>query len=285
MTTDPCDQTATKTRGPIAQGHAQSENAQEGRIPVRLRHSGASPQTGPQPRGPALAERRKTPLETGLATKLQPKIAALYVEADGVYFDIDGVDPWDASRDARTYEGDAPVVAHPPCKRWGRYYSGGPSAKTRRHRGDDGGCFAAAVWAVRTFGGVIEHPEASSAWRWFGWPAPPRRGGWVRADEFGGWTCCVEQLRYGHRAVKATWLYAVSDCLPSLDWGKSPAGAGARLDAGFHSTEERAAATSTRVAERLTPKENLATPQAFADLLVSIARSATSPVSRRRLAR
>ena len=33
--------------------------------------------------------------------------------------------------------------------------------------------------------------------------APPRFGGWVNADWLGGWTCCVEQGHYGHRARKA----------------------------------------------------------------------------------
>ena len=45
------------------------------------------------------------------------QIAALYVETDGCYFGLDGVDPWDAERDAREYAGPHPVVAHPPCKR------------------------------------------------------------------------------------------------------------------------------------------------------------------------
>lgn len=47
-------------------------------------------------------------------------IAALYVERDGVYYGLPGVDPWDEERDARTYAGPWPVVAHPPCARWCR---------------------------------------------------------------------------------------------------------------------------------------------------------------------
>ena len=104
-------------------------------------------------------------------------IAALYVQTGGAYFGLDGVDPWDEQRDARLYAGPHPVVAHPPCKRWGRYWFGGPSAKVRRTLGDDDGCFAAALAAVRRFGGVLEHPEASHAWRVFGLNAPPKSGG------------------------------------------------------------------------------------------------------------
>ena len=49
------------------------------------------------------------------------RIAALYVEEDGPYSQIDGVDAWGVTRDARQYDGPYPVIAHPPCKRWGRY--------------------------------------------------------------------------------------------------------------------------------------------------------------------
>ena len=46
-------------------------------------------------------------------------IAALYVESGGSYYGLDGVDPWDETRDARQYAGPWPAVAHPPCQRWG----------------------------------------------------------------------------------------------------------------------------------------------------------------------
>lgn len=106
-------------------------------------------------------------------------IAALYVISDGVYAGRPDVDCWPEERDARKYDGPWPVVAHPPCERWGRYWSGGPSEKTRRKLGDDNGCFRAALASVRQHGGVIEHPEASHAWRAHGL-TPPRN----RADGF-----------------------------------------------------------------------------------------------------
>lgn len=118
-------------------------------------------------------------------------IAALFVATGGCYFNLEGVDPWDVVRDARKYDGPHAVVAHPPCERYGRYWSGGPSAKVKREKGDDGGCFKSALESVRKFGGVIEHPEASHAWRMFGLLAPPREGGWIPAGDLVGWTCCA----------------------------------------------------------------------------------------------
>jgi len=200
-------------------------------------------------------------------------IAALFVAKRGCYYGLPDVDPWDEKRDARLYDGPHPVVAHPPCARWGRYWSGGPSAKVRRLKGDDGGCFASALDSVRRWGGVLEHPEASHAWRAFGLLPPPRSGGWVPAGDFMGWTCCVEQGHYGHRARKATWLYAVGCALPSLEWGK-PDGDFVRLDPGFHSREERARAVRTGACQRLSKKQRLATPIAFRDVLLGMARSA-----------
>lgn len=157
-------------------------------------------------------------------SKLKPLVAALYVEPDGAYFGIENVDLWDRKRDAKKYSGPHPVVAHPPCQRWGKMWAGQPlwikRTGQRKRLGDDGGCFAAALTAVRCWGGVLEHPEHSKAWQHFSLAKPPRHGGWIVADDCGGWTCCVEQGRYGHYAPKPTWLYAVHCELPELRWGK-----------------------------------------------------------------
>lgn len=202
-------------------------------------------------------------------------IAALFVEKNGVYFGLPNIEPWDRLRDARRYNGPYPVVAHPPCERWGRYWSGGPSAPVRLQKGDDGGCFASALDAVRRFGGIIEHPEASHAWHAFGLNAPPRCGGWVVADFLGGWTCCIEQGHYGHRSRKATWLYAHGIELPSLKWGRAP-GDFNLLDEGYHSKEERARKIKTGICQRLSAKQCRATPIEFRDLLIGMARTAVN---------
>lgn len=204
----------------------------------------------------------------GLAT-----VAALYVRRDGPYAVMPGVDLWDEARDARTYRGPYPAVAHPPCARWGKYWAGGPAWRGEPKRlGDDGGCFLAALAAVRRWGGVIEHPEGSHAWRAFN-IAPPRRGrGWERAGIFvGGWTCCVEQGQYGHRASKATWLYAYSlggKEPPRLLW---PARRTSRATGPKTDAERRASRTG--VCQRLSRRQRELTPPEMAAALVAIARA------------
>lgn len=202
-------------------------------------------------------------------------IAALYVQADGCYAAVPGVEMWPASRDARLYAGPHPVVAHPPCDRWGRYWGGSPVTWPRLVLGDDGGCFAAALASVRKWGGVLEHPEGSHAWRAHGLVTPPRAGGWVRTDILyghDGWTCCIEQGAYGHRARKATWLYAFGVDLPALAWGRAP-GEFLRLEEGFHSAEERRRATRTGIVQCLSKRQRAATPELFRDLLLAMART------------
>ena len=47
-------------------------------------------------------------------------VAILFARADSCYKALSGCDVYDMERDARTYDGPRPVVAHPPCRAWGR---------------------------------------------------------------------------------------------------------------------------------------------------------------------
>jgi hypothetical protein len=207
-------------------------------------------------------------------------IAALFVENGGRYYGLPDVDPWDEARDARKYSGPWPAVVHSPCQRWGKFWAGQPlwikRTGERKVKGDDGGCFAHGLWVVRTFGGVMEHPEGSHAWAHFGLNKPPRSGGWVKADDHGGWTCCVEQGQYGHYARKPTWLlvYGVAEeDLPDLRWGKSePTFPQWALDRYGLAKCKRAG----ELAFKGGGKDNhhrIGTPPEFRDLLLNIARS------------
>jgi hypothetical protein len=188
-------------------------------------------------------------------------IAALYVDPKGPYAALPDVDLWDESRDARKYTGPFPVVAHPPCARWGQL-ARLVQARYGYAIGSDDGCFATALSLVRQWGGVLEHPAISAAWKAFG-ITQPHRGGWYRADELGGWTCEVDQSQYGHKARKATWLYAFGTThLPSLLWSSK---------AGTHGVR-RMPREGCNLPE-LPRAERHLTPPAFRDVLLSIARS------------
>ncbi len=188
-------------------------------------------------------------------------IAALYVETGGVYYGLDDVDPWDEARDARLYAGPWPVVAHPPCQRWSIL---APGIETRfGHKvGDDGGTFAAALEAVRTFGGVLEHPAHSLAWSHFELPRPSRAGGWTSSLTDDGWSAWVDQGWYGHEYKKPTWLYARGIHLPGLRWGTSPYGI-----TRAHRDEKMSETQRKRIM--------LPSPPAFRDVLIDMARTAS----------
>lgn len=142
-------------------------------------------------------------------------VAVLFADPQGIYRNLPGIDLWPESRDARNYHGPWPVIAHPPCARWGKYWFGSPLNPIHR-KGDDGGCFSSALVSVRRHGGVLEHPAYSHAWKFHGLPHPVSEG-WQR-DINGGWCCQVDQQFYGHYTSKPTWLYAVNCELPELEW-------------------------------------------------------------------
>lgn len=205
---------------------------------------------------------------------MQAQIAALFVESDGAYFGLPGVDPWDEKRDARRYAGPHPVVAHPPCQRWGRFWHGSTARPHQFKLGADEGCFAAALTAVRNFGGVLEHPAHSHAWAWFGLRTPIAGQGWMPADDRGGWTCHVEQGHYGHLARKATWLYAVGCDLPELNWSKGAQRIHPRA-LELHGYEKaRRIGMMAMVGGKDKTRIRNATPEAFRDVLLAMARSA-----------
>jgi hypothetical protein len=199
-------------------------------------------------------------------------IAALYVAKDGCYYGIPDVDPWDEERDARLYAGPHPVVAHPPCHlwvnmaavNWKRYQRQRPAWYPG---GDDGGCFASALDAVRRFGGVLEHPAFSHAWLEFGLLQPSDYQWTQCADttsEAGDiWVCEVWQSAYGHRARKRTWLLFCGAEQPAdLNWERNPGTA----QCGWFDRNK----------PTLSKREALSTPIPFRDLLLEIARGAIS---------
>lgn len=195
------------------------------------------------------------------------QVEALFVESDGIYPHLLGKEHcWDISRDARGYLGPGPVVAHPPChlwvslaavnwKRWGSrlpaWYEGG----------SDAGCFDSALQSVRLYGGVLEHPGLSHAWKHYGLTKPTWKG-WRKTGE-NEYTCEVWQSAYGHRARKKTWLlYCGSNPPFELNWERK-AGShviGGGINTGF-----------SQGRPKMQKKEANASPTDFAKTLIKLA--------------
>ena len=153
---------------------------------------GATDQTETLPSGPPGIVR----LTEGLG-----RVAVLFAREDSVYKTLPGCEVYDMARDARTYDGPWPVVAHPPCRAWGRLRT------FANPRPDERNLARLAVALVREFGGVLEHPAGSTLWPAQTLPRPGER------DAFGGWTLAAPQHWWGHKAEKATWFYVVG-CEP-----------------------------------------------------------------------
>ena len=135
-------------------------------------------------------------------------VAVLFARADSIYKTLPDVEVYDMERDARTYDGPWPVVAHPPCRAWGRL------RQFAKPRPDEKSLAIEALAHVRRVGGVLEHPSESSLWADQGLPRPGRM-----PDNFGGWSLEIQQFHWGHRAEKATWLHVVGcgpDDLPVM---------------------------------------------------------------------
>ncbi len=195
-------------------------------------------------------------------------VAALFVQTNGAYYGLDGVDPWDEKRDARKYRGPWPVVAHPPCQLWVNFAALNYKRYGGEHNrpGNDGGCFYSALVSANQWGGVIEHPAFSNAWEEFNLPRPVK-GKWTHDGRCEWWTAEVWQSAYGHQARKRTWLAVrgngnVSSKPQELNWSRPP---------GTHQV-----GWFDRIKPTLSKKQASATPPAFRDMLLSLARAGSN---------
>jgi len=122
-------------------------------------------------------------------------ISVLFARKDSIYKSLPGCDVYDEERDALSFTGNNPVIAHPPCRAWGRLRKFAKPVPYEK----DLARFAVAM--VRSNGGVLEHPAASTLWQDQSLP------GNHEYDEFGGFTIHVDQHSFGHKAKKSTALY------------------------------------------------------------------------------
>jgi hypothetical protein len=178
-------------------------------------------------------------------------IAVLFARKDSIYKTFTECDVYDINRNALTFKGGMPVIAHPPCRLWGKlgHFSSAPEEEKNL-----------AIWSInqiRENGGVLEHPAASRLWPCMNLP----QGG--KFDKYGGWTLGLFQWWFGHKAEKKTRLYIV---------GIKPANIpDIPLKLGY---PEYVVSTSKRKHSKrlkeITKKEREATPRLFAEWLVSL---------------
>lgn len=186
-------------------------------------------------------------------------VPVLFVAKDSIYKRL-GCDCYDAERDALTYRGNAPVVAHPPCQLWVKMAKVNHLRWGGEHNrpGNDGGCFQFALATVNRCGGVLEHPAETYAWLTHGLPYPGL--GWTRWKQ--GWVCEVWQSAYGHRAQKRTWLYYCGVNPPhALRWDRL---------SGTHQIGHPDQRGKARNKPTLGKREANATPLEFARALLSL---------------
>lgn len=193
--------------------------------------------------------------------EITPTVTVLFVMKDSYYKTL-GLDCYDVDRDARTYTGNNPIVAHPPCQLWGKMANvnyarwGGDHNKP----GNDGGCFRFALEAVNRCGGVLEHPADSYAWAAHGLEKPFGCVWWRSGL---GWVAEVWQSAYGHRARKRTWLYCFGTRSPMDPCWKRPTGT--------HQVGRQDQRGKSRNKPTLLKREANETPPDFARYLLALA--------------
>ena len=185
-------------------------------------------------------------------------VAVLFAMKDSIYHTLPGVEVYDEERDARTFPGGMPVVAHPPCRLWGRLRNRSTADESEK----DLARFA--VRMVQQNGGVLEHPFTSTLWKEMNLPLPRQSASKT------GWTLAAPQWWWGHRAEKNSWFFVVGampndlPTIPCFKLGEPEM---------YINRPRSKAGQNIEVPKR----ERHATPLALAEWLVETARRASGP--------
>lgn len=180
-------------------------------------------------------------------------VSVLCTMPGSIYHNLPGTDCYDKIRDARTFSGQTPVIAHPPCRLFSRM-----RGFANRYPGEMN-LAALCLWNVRTCGGVLEHPAQSVLWDMCRMPKPGQG-----VDIYGGFSIQIDQNAYGHPARKRTWLYIAGHTPRSIP---APLLSPVLPSAVISGTGKRVFLPEVPKALRSH------TPLAFAEFLLSIARS------------
>jgi len=178
-------------------------------------------------------------------------LVVLFVRDQSIY-KVMGLDCYDRQRDARTFAGHGPVIAHPPCRTWGALRHRVPKRPAEHALGPW------AVEQVRRCGGVLEHPKRSTLFEHCG----------CGSTGDVGFVLTVDQYHWGHRAAKPTRLYVVG-CEPA-DVPAMPHREGEPTHCITQGHGVRIG--HPRFKSRVPQWEREATPPAFAAWLVELAR-------------
>jgi hypothetical protein len=193
----------------------------------------------------------KEPLEVE-KKNFNPLISVLFVRLDSIYKRL-GVDAWDMHRDARNWDGNCPVIAHPPCRGWGKLRHFAKPAT------DEKELALFAVDKIRIHGGILEHPQGSLLFK----DLLPLPG---KTDSWGGYTVEIDQFDFGHKAQKRTWLYIVG--LPIDQFPFIPE----RKEMPMYVVASSGRKTGKRAyKKRLSIAEREETPEQFAKFLIDLA--------------
>jgi len=125
---------------------------------------------------------------------MKKKITVLFVRKDSIYKELE-TDCWDIEKDARKWTGGEAAIYHPPCRAWGQL------SHFAKPRADEKELAIWSIKQIRKYGGVLEHPRTSRLWDEMKLP----KGNEI--DEYGGFTLCIDQFWFGHKAKKNTLLY------------------------------------------------------------------------------
>ncbi|GAH89053.1 unnamed protein product, partial [marine sediment metagenome] len=141
------------------------------------------------------------------AVKGNKKIAILCAQRKSVYSHFTGlkqnshsfdVEIYDKKRDARNFPGGMAVIAHPPCRLWGKLKHFVEIQPLLRIEEKEIGKFCAK--AVIENGGILEQPFDSFLFEEM--KLPP--GG---MENNLGFTLEIPQRMFGHYMIKNTWLF------------------------------------------------------------------------------
>lgn len=124
-------------------------------------------------------------------------ITVLYVQSGSFYERFKDLDLWNIERNAILFKGKNVLIAHPPCRGFGRLRS------FSNHTGCELLLAYSAISKVRVNGGIVEHPISSTLWQ------KMKVGSIKTPDRWGGYLIKIHLSDFGFKARKPTGLYIV----------------------------------------------------------------------------